>query len=284
MLPKDITKIKEWKENMSNKLKEVWKNKEYKNKQSESHKGYIKSKESIEKQREKTIGKKRNNYKKGYKQTSEHIEKAKMWRLDENKVKEWNRKREETNLKKYGSKVKPHSQEVKDKISKTLKEGQISGRIIISENFKREDVVEKRNKSRAEGFKNGKYIKFTNTKPELKCKSILEKYKINYEHQFEINYKLFDFYLPDYNLIIEIDGFYWHSRGRKDDEIINTDLLNRRKGDRLKNNLALNCGFRIIRFWEDELYKLEDLIKNDFIGLQNLEITENNFNHYLKVS
>jgi very-short-patch-repair endonuclease len=157
--------------------------------------------------------------------------------------------------------AKKHTNESKKKISDSIKKGQASGRIKISENFKREDVVEKRKKSLLEGIKDGKYKKFSNTKPELETKDILNKYGIEFEHQKIVNGKIYDFYLPDYNLLIEVDGNYWHSKGKCDIDILNKSLKNRRNGDRIKNKIALKKGYRLFRVWEDELYKLENLIK-----------------------
>mgnify|MGYP001576635131 FL=1 len=49
------------------------------------------------------------------------------------------------------------------------------------------------------------------TKLELTVKARLDSLGANYVHPFNLhNHFLCDFYLPDYNLIIEADGCYWH--------------------------------------------------------------------------
>jgi len=56
----------------------------------------------------------------------------------------------------------------------------------------------------------------TDTKPELEFKSILDKLQINYIHPYTVDlgkrHASIDFYLPDYNMLIEVDGEYWHPK------------------------------------------------------------------------
>jgi G:T-mismatch repair DNA endonuclease (very short patch repair protein) len=52
---------------------------------------------------------------------------------------------------------------------------------------------------------------WTNTKPELAVKAKLDAWHIRYIHPFSIHgHFLADFYLPDRNLVIEVDGCWWH--------------------------------------------------------------------------
>jgi len=41
-------------------------------------------------------------------------------------------------------------------------------------------------------------------------KDFLEKYSINFINQYQITNRYYDFYLPDYNLLIEVQGDFWH--------------------------------------------------------------------------
>lgn len=79
---------------------------------------------------------------------------------------------------------------------------------------------------------------------------------VRYKYQFEAKDigRWFDFYLPDHNLIIEIDGSYYHA----DPRVITEDKLtpmHRRnmKVDELKNRWALAHGIPIIRIWEKDI-------------------------------
>jgi hypothetical protein len=57
------------------------------------------------------------------------------------------------------------------------------------------------------------------TKPELKFKSILDTLHIKYKHPHVINlgprYASIDFYLSEYDMLIEVDGDYWHPQELK---------------------------------------------------------------------
>lgn len=69
-----------------------------------------------------------------------------------------------------------------------------------------------------------------NTKIELKVKDILELNDISYIHQYDkIKSFYVDFYLPDFNLVIEVDGDYWHANPKK----YNSDDLIKYPGNRV---------------------------------------------------
>ena len=55
-----------------------------------------------------------------------------------------------------------------------------------------------------------------NTKIEMMVKKILENNNISYIHQYKGICGIYvDFYLPEYNLVIEVDGDYWHANPNK---------------------------------------------------------------------
>jgi len=85
---------------------------------------------------------------------------------------------------------------------------------------------------------------FFNTKPEIEMRRCLRENGIKYIQQYPIgNIKhafVSDFYLPLYNIILEVDGKYWHSYpdGRDIDHIRTKELE--------------DIGYRVLRFWEGE--------------------------------
>ncbi len=116
------------------------------------------------------------------------------------------------------------------------------------------------------------------TKIELKTIDLFTKYNINYKHQYYLKGKLFDFYLPDMNILVEIDGRYWHGKNIPDELIdLERDAIQRgRKNDYSKNRLAIENDYKLIRVWDDEIDHFENLLKNDFIGLEHMLITLSN--------
>ena len=102
--------------------------------------------------------------------------------------------------------------------------------------------------------------KYTGTKPELKFKEKLEEFEIEYTHQYWVSWKRgwkkwYDFYLPEYNMLVEVDGEYHHAKGVKTSDLDPTQW-NTRKNDRFKNYLSKIRGFNLKRIWSLEVYSL----------------------------
>lgn len=80
------------------------------------------------------------------------------------------------------------------------------------------------------------------TSIEIKMAEELDRRGINYIEQRNLNDKfLLDFMLPEYNIVIECDGDYWHTR---------PEAIRR---DKRKNAYVKACGFSMYRFWEHEI-------------------------------
>ena len=98
------------------------------------------------------------------------------------------------------------------------------------------------------------------TSLELMLKGFLDEYEINYtNHQrLNINDK---YYIPDFildNLIVEVDGLYWHSDNcRPDDYHIN------------KKTSYENSGYDSLFFREDEIRDKFDIVKSMVLNRLN---------------
>ena len=112
-------------------------------------------------------------------------------------------------------------------------------------------------------IKEGRLVKTSNTKPELLMKDLLDKLNIPYKQQFLIQFKnknakmfrhLYDFHIPNTNILIEVDGDYWHSKP----EIQERDII--------CNQVAESKGFDVYRF-------SENLIKNDIESIEKELLT-----------
>lgn len=88
------------------------------------------------------------------------------------------------------------------------------------------------------------------------AKEFLDKLGVEYTYQFEAKdiKRWYDFYLPKHNLLIEIDGSYFHSDPRlvKENEMNPMQKRNKRV-DEYKDKWALMHGIPIIRFWEKDI-------------------------------
>lgn len=113
------------------------------------------------------------------------------------------------------------------------------------------------------------YFNIKTSKLEKKFESILKILKLNYIRQYNLGTKFYDFYLPDHNLLIEVDGDYWH--GNK--KIIKGNLSKMQKrskiNDKLKDMLAEAAGKKIIRFWETDINSNQLYVINKLKELTN---------------
>lgn len=108
---------------------------------------------------------------------------------------------------------------------------------------------------------NGKIVrttpKFGTSKLEQDfAHDFLDKLGVEYVWQFEAKdiERFYDYYLPKSNLIIEVDGDYWHSNPEKVDENKLSRIQKHNKWvDRLKNEWALLHGIPIMRIWENDI-------------------------------
>lgn len=102
------------------------------------------------------------------------------------------------------------------------------------------------------------------TEPERIFLSLMEEMAIKIDSQKIVGafkMKIYDFYIPEINTLIEIDGDYFHANpliyeGKK----LNKMQLRNQKNDKFKNTLAKGSGYKIERFWEYDLKNnLEDV-------------------------
>jgi very-short-patch-repair endonuclease len=97
------------------------------------------------------------------------------------------------------------------------------------------------------------------TGPEKLVAEILQKHNIRYESQFLIEDKSYDFHIVDTNILIEVDGTYWHGKNKADEELNTVQQINRHN-DAIKNELAKRLNYKLIRVWEDEIVE-ENLLQ-----------------------
>lgn len=119
------------------------------------------------------------------------------------------------------------------------------------------ETRDRMSKSHKINWKNGTIgKKHYTSKLEDKFEVFLLELKIEYKKFFKIaNQKYFyDFYLPKYNLIIEVDGDFFHSNPIKypNGPVYKTQIKNY-ETDQIKNKLAKLNGFKLLRFWESDI-------------------------------
>lgn len=174
----------------------------------------------------------KNTWSKGCKLSKEHIEKLRLFSTGRLHTEEAKRK---VGL---ASKGRFHSEESRRKNGDAHRGKKLPPR---SEEFKmkmRQIRLEHPNK------------RFRETNIELKIESELKKRGINYQKQVPLcKIAIVDFYLPEYNSVIQCDGCYYHNC------LIhhpNAYIGSRERGQRQDGVLTFN-GLKVYRFWEHEI-------------------------------
>lgn len=114
-----------------------------------------------------------------------------------------------------------------------------------------------------------KYTRSKISSLNIQLENILKKHNILYETEFRIKYfnekhykcyKFYDFHILNSNLLIEVNGDYWHANPEKYKE---TDIFQFPKMkltakdiwqmDEYKNNIAKVNNFNVLYIWENDL-------------------------------
>jgi len=101
---------------------------------------------------------------------------------------------------------------------------------------------------------------------EQKLIDFFDKNGIQYHFQFFIgdtDKYAYDFKIKNKNIIIELDGDYWH--GGPGCKKYHDDVENTKTRDTLKQEYAIQKGFKILRFWESDIKKNQLKIFNSIL-------------------
>ena len=103
-------------------------------------------------------------------------------------------------------------------------------------------------------FAENRVGKVVNNKLEQLFRSILDTYEIDYIQSFNSGRFVYDFYIPSRNILIEVDGDFYHSNPIKypNGPIYETQIHNS-KNDQIKNEWAKANGYTLLRFWESDI-------------------------------
>jgi len=116
--------------------------------------------------------------------------------------------------------------------------------------------------------RNAKKMAGKMTKPEREFEKLMKEMEINYEPQKILGGFIYDFYLPDYKMFVEIDGDYYHGNPRKYSKEELTGMQKKNKlNDKEKDIQAKGCGYKIERVWEYDINKEYDIVKLKFSKL-----------------
>ena len=129
----------------------------------------------------------------------------------------------------------------------------------MKQGVKKENVQKKNinNTKKKKIFKKKQILTYGTSKLEEDfAKYFLDKLKVRYIYQFEAkdSIRFYDFYLPESNLLIEIDGDYYHSNPLiYENKKLNRMQIKNKKIDDYKNKWALLHCIPIMRIWEYDI-------------------------------
>lgn len=126
---------------------------------------------------------------------------------------------------------------------------------------------EKQRFNRINYFKNKQFNQ--KSKLEQFFEDLLVDLGIGFENQYPLNGYLYDFYIPSKNILIEVDGDWYHCNPIKHPEAIHPIQKAVVKNDAAKNESAKDAGIELLRFWETDIKKntesVKEILKNRFL-------------------
>lgn len=111
----------------------------------------------------------------------------------------------------------------------------------------------------------GELTSFNRSKAEFEILELLVNHNIEVIPNFKLESKIFDIYIPKFNLLVEYNGDYWHCNPIK----YKIDYLNKKKNktakeiweyDKNKLDLAKNNGYHCEVIWETDYKKNKNII------------------------
>lgn len=170
----------------------------------------------------------------------------------------------------YGEKISLNKERSK-KISKSLK-----GRKMSEDVMKRLDdgmrnywsKEENREKQRLNQSKKIKEYYYKNkTKLELLFEIFLNEMNLGYVSQYTICGYNFDYYLPKHDIIIEVDGDFFHCNPSiYNNGPIYESQIKTIKNDKIKNNICEKTnGLTLLRFWESDINNRPEWVKEEIL-------------------
>lgn len=100
------------------------------------------------------------------------------------------------------------------------------------------------------------------TRIENKIDAYLKSLSLNFKQNKRLNGFLVDFYIYDFNVVIECDGDYWHANPIKfKDKVLSDIQLKNIDRDNRKNIMLNENSIKYLRFWEFDIHNNFDNVK-----------------------
>ena len=166
----------------------------------------------------------------------------------------------------YGDKIS-NNKERNDKISKALKGRKRPKEVLdklnegMLEYWSKPENREQRRLSQVEHLR----IRQVNTKSKLeqKFEDMMKEVGVQFLNQFPLDGYLFDFYIPKHNVLIEVDGDWYHCNPDIHPKPIHEIQKFVTENDNKKNEVVKDNNITLLRFWENDINNNPETIKTE---------------------
>ena len=120
------------------------------------------------------------------------------------------------------------------------------------------------------------------SKPQQKINDLLDSMQIEYEREYFINYYHVDLFLPLYNLMIEVQGDYWHMSPLLGKDCVFKDNLAKSKDKSKHSYIKNHYNIETLYLWETDINKDIDKCKaliQQYIDSQGILSNYHSFNY-----
>jgi len=104
------------------------------------------------------------------------------------------------------------------------------------------------------------------SKLEQRFENMLAELNIQFINQHPLNGYLYDFYIPKHNLLIEVDGDWFHCNPDVHPEAIHEIQKFVKENDERKNQVVKDNNITLLRFWEKDINDNPEMIKTKLSG------------------
>lgn len=105
----------------------------------------------------------------------------------------------------------------------------------------------------------------TKSKLEQRFEDMLKEVGIQFLNQFPLEGYLFDFYIPKHNVLIEVDGDWYHCNPDVHPEPTHEIQKFVTENDERKNQVVKNNNITLLRFWEKDVNNNPEMVKTELL-------------------
>jgi len=174
-------------------------------------------------------------------------------------------------VKKYGITISKYkkTEDHKRKIIETQRKNWIEnyGELVLKTSKKSKEywsLQENRDLKRASQISYLKERLSTNkSKLEQQFEDIMKEVGVQFLNQFPLDGYLFDFYIPKHNILIEVDGDWFHCNPDVHPKPIYETQKVTLQNDERKNKIVKDNNITLLRFWEKDINNNPETIKTE---------------------